>query len=96
TRPDKTVYRYNADGKLVTITDRNGSRASLDYASGVLSAVKDPSNRTLYTFAYGGDGKLSAVTDLAGRTINFNYQDGMLSRVEGPDGITTYGYGEYR
>ena len=95
TLPDKTAYAYNAAGKLTGITDRNGGQVALDYAGGALAAVKDPANRTLYSFAYNGDGRLSAVTDLGGRTAGFSYQDDLLSGAEGPAGVTAYGYGNY-
>ena len=92
---DKTVYRYNGAGKLVTITDRNNSQVTLDYTGGTLAAVRDPAGRTLYSFAYNGDSRLAAVTDLAGRSVTFNYQNGMLNSVTNPKGVNGYAYTNY-
>jgi RHS repeat-associated protein len=95
TLADKTIYAYDDSGKLVSMTDRNNNRVSLVYSGGLLSEVKDPDNRTLYTLSYTG-GKLAGVTDLAGRTLAFTYDaSGHLSQVDGPNGTSTYGYAAY-
>jgi len=92
---DKTVYAYNAAGKLTGITDRNNGQVTLAYTGGTLTAVRDPSNRTLYSFAYNGDGRLAAVTDLGGRSVSFAYQGGMLASVTNPKGANGYAYTSY-
>ncbi|MFA6094242.1 MAG: carboxypeptidase regulatory-like domain-containing protein, partial [Elusimicrobiota bacterium] len=103
TQDDKTVYHYDGTGKLLDITDPNGNAASMVYNGGNLASVKDPDNRTIYTFSYDGNGRLSNVTDLAGRTVDFEYEpsdgivhDHMLKKVTGPKGVTSYGYTDYQ
>lgn len=92
---DKTVYTYNAAGRLASIADANGIKAALEYNNGVLAAVKDRAGRTVYSFAYNGDGTLASVTDLGGRAVTFGYSGGMLSTALNPEGLTAYGYGDY-
>lgn len=96
TTDDNLAYSYDAGGRLASITDRNGGRLAFEYSGGGLSAVKDPDNRTLYTFARDGGGRVVSATDLGGRTHTFSYNDSnLLSRLEGPEGVTTYGYTNY-
>ncbi|MBI5744913.1 MAG: hypothetical protein HY952_10240 [Elusimicrobia bacterium] len=95
TTPGKTVYRYDASGRLVSITDNNDSAITLEYGGGRLTAVKDPEGRTVYSFVYNQDGTLASVTDLGGRSAAFGYADGMLASADGPEGHTAYAYGAY-
>jgi YD repeat-containing protein len=48
---DKSVERYNANGKLTSVTDTLGRTTQLTYANGDLVSVTSPFGRTL-TFSY--------------------------------------------
>ncbi|MFA5162848.1 MAG: RHS repeat-associated core domain-containing protein, partial [Elusimicrobiales bacterium] len=93
---DRLVYSYDGAGRLVSVTDRNGSALLLEYSSGLLSAVRDPDGRVLYSFSRDGAGRVSSVTDIGGRAHYFGYTgSGLLERLEGPEGVSTFGYQGY-
>lgn len=70
---DLTVYVFNKNGKLISLSDRNGNTTALTYASsGRLEKVTDPAGRTL-TFTYGTNKKVASITDPAGRVFQYGY-----------------------
>jgi YD repeat-containing protein len=81
TTQDDTVETYNADGRLLTITNRDGLKQILTYAtasgtSAYVQRVTDPQGRTL-TFTY-TDGQVTGLTDSSGVSIAFGYLSGDL------------------
>jgi YD repeat-containing protein len=69
TKKDKTLYRYDSAGKLITIEDKNGNKLNITYASGKLNKVTDEANRSL-TFTY-PDSTHVRVTDPANRYVEY-------------------------
>jgi RHS repeat-associated protein len=93
TMPDQTVYHFNAQNQLATITDANGNVTSYAYgASGHLASITDPVG-LVTTFAYTGS-HVTAITDPAGRVTQLAYDAaGNLAAITDPDGAqTTYRY----
>jgi RHS repeat-associated protein len=92
TRHDQTRYGFDADGRLVALTDRLGNGLSFSYdTAGQLVGATNSAGETT-TFAY-DDGRLAAVTSPDGRTVAYGYTDGLLTEVTDPRGETTrYGY----
>jgi RHS repeat-associated protein len=77
---DLTVHRFDAAGKLASVSDRNGNTLTCTYdAGGRLAAVADPVGRQI-TFGYEG-ALLEEVTDPAGRKVRFSYTSGLLAEV---------------
>jgi RHS repeat-associated protein len=88
TRTDDTVETYNADGRIMSITRRDGLTQIISYItpSGFISAyiqkVTDPNGRSL-TFSY-TSGRLTAITDTAGTQIQFTYTGSNLTSATYP------------
>ena len=80
------VERYNANGRLMSITTREGWVQTLSYnTAGQLSLVADPAGRVL-SFIYDSSGRLTELTDPAGELTRFEYSAaGMLASVVYPD-----------
>jgi len=78
--------RFDADGRLLSETDRNGNATAYAYdAEGRLVSLTDPAG-LVTELAYEG-GRLASVTDPAGRVTAFTHNAaGQLTRVDYPDG----------
>jgi RHS repeat-associated protein len=88
------VRRFNADGRLVAIVDRNGNALTLAYDStGFPTSITDASGRSVQ-LTKGADGRVDSVTDPASRTFRYTYDSaGNLTKVTDPLGnATTYQY----
>jgi len=90
-----TVETYDAQGRLLSITNRAGFTQTLDYELTVaeggdddpatLDRVTGPFGRTL-TFAYLASGKLDTLTDPGGHVFDYRYNSsGSLARLIYPD-----------
>jgi len=84
---DDSEETYNASGRLVSITQRNGWKSSLTYnAAGQLTSVANAFGGTLQ-FEYTGAGMVGRMIDPAGNAVSYAYNAaGMLARVTWPDG----------
>jgi len=84
---------YDADGHLLTETDKAGRTTHYSYANGQLASVTGPYGHTL-TFAYNATGLLASMTDPAGQVTQYAYDSNdNLASVTHPDGTTrTYQY----
>jgi len=94
TLADQTADTFDAAGRLVSQTDRNGYLTTLIYNSaGQLTTVTDPAGRNL-SFTYNPTGQLSSVIDPRGHTVTHTYDAaGNLASVSDPMGNTvTYTY----
>jgi YD repeat-containing protein len=85
TNTDETE-RYDAQGRLVAITNRQGFTQTLAYdAQGRLATVTDPAGRTL-RFTYDETQRLRTMTDPAGGVYSYRYDGkGNLASVGYPD-----------
>lgn len=84
---DGTLRNFDADGRLVSVNDRNGNTLSLTYdQSGFLTSESDSSGRSLQ-FTKGANGLVSSVVDPANRTFRYAYDaGGNLTRFTDPLG----------
>jgi YD repeat-containing protein len=82
--------KFDAAGRLVSLTDRNGYTSALTYdASGRLSTISDPSSRVA-TITYSGS-RIHRVTDHSGRYVEFTYDvNGNLTDVRDAGGKNTH------
>ena len=86
TTAEGVTETYDADGRLLSITDAAGRTQSLSYdADGKLAEITDAYGRALQ-FTYDRDGRVVALTDPAGAVTTYHYRDGRLSGVTYPDG----------
>ncbi|MHB0992726.1 MAG: DUF6531 domain-containing protein, partial [Burkholderiales bacterium] len=94
TTKDQAVERYNADGRLISITQSGGYARTLTYSDGtagegggyVLADTGKPGSTALPA------GRLIRVTDSSGRSLQFGYDgSGNLVRLVDPAGAA-YGY----
>lgn len=68
------VSRFDSEGSLTSVTDRNGNQLTLTYVEGRLREIQDTAGRTI-TFNSDADsfGCISTITDPIGRNIRFRY-----------------------
>jgi len=89
-----TVYRFDASGRIASITDDHGLKTTYAYnAEGRLATIADPSAQTL-TFGYNASNHITSVKDSTGREVKFGYSAaGDLETVtDALSGVTKYGY----
>ena len=85
TAKDKTVYSFDAQNKLVKVSDRLNNETRYVYQNGVLSKIVDPVGLET-TFTYVGN-RITAITDPAGRVTKLTYDsNGNLLKITDPDG----------
>lgn len=76
TYQDGRIHQFNAAGKLLSKTDRNGNQLTLTYdTNGRPVSVTDPFGRTL-TLAYGSYNLVSSITDAMGTVATYAYAYG--------------------
>jgi len=95
TLTDKTQrhYHFNNDGKLTSITDKNGNTVTLTYTVENLTEISGPDGRTL-TLTYDGSNRVTQLTGPLGRTISYAYNvDGdLISCTDALGGTWLYEY----
>lgn len=75
------VHRFNAIGKLISLTDRNGNQTTLSYdATGKLASIADPFGRVV-TVETNGNGRVLSLSDSMGTIASYSYgnNDELLS-----------------
>ena len=80
------IRRFDADGRLVSISDRNGNQLMLTYdLEARLEKIIDATGREALTFVYSDtDQRIDQVMDAGGRTISYSYDlAGNLRQVTG-------------
>jgi RHS repeat-associated protein len=90
-----SIMRFDSDGKLIALVDRNGNTTTLSYTGAALTTVTDPVGRSL-TFEYQGS-VVSKVTDSTGRRWLYSYNSSapgaQLATVTDPlDNVVSYTY----
>jgi RHS repeat-associated protein len=90
---DQVTYRFNSNGKLTSMTDRNGNAVSLSYdGNGRLATITDSAGRAI-TFTSNADGTLARIDVPDSRSVIYGYTAGRLTSVTDPaNRITTYHY----
>jgi RHS repeat-associated protein len=92
--PTQEKLKFNAEGKLIEETDRNGNAITLSYETGKLKTVKDAAGREL-KFAYTGS-QVTEVEDPMGHKVKYAYESENLKSVTLPGEETprwTFKYG---
>lgn len=87
-RDDLTQYRFDGDGKLISMGDRNGNTIALTYDGDKLVRAQNSAGRWV-TFTYNGDGQVSQIDAPEGRQLRFAYTDKLLTAVTDGAGDTT-------
>lgn len=92
---DQVRYRFDDDGRLATIEDRNGNRLSLGYdADGHLASMTDTVGRVISFTHDSASGLLQSVQLPDGRTVTYEFDGNHLVGVSGATqgGSTSYQY----
>lgn len=86
------VERFDADGKLVAIEDRNGNAITFTYDGNRLVRAENASGRWM-DFAYTDDGLITIVSMPESVTLHYKYTDSLLTAfIDGRGKRTEYGY----
>jgi YD repeat-containing protein len=89
---DQTRHRFDAQGRLTSLRDRNGQGLTFAYAGGRLTTITDSVGRQI-ALTYNGDALLSEVALPDGRKAQYGYTGGRLTSViDARGGTTTYRY----
>jgi RHS repeat-associated protein len=89
TGEDLTIENFDADGRLIDITDLAGRVQSATHDAGGRLVRIDSNTGGSLEFGYDGSDRLNSVTDQAGRTWGYRYDTlGRLAFVDHPDGTT--------
>lgn len=88
------LFTYNADGRLVSITDENSKITNITYDnSGKINSITDPLNLSI-TFNYDADNQLMSYQDKKGYTTYFYYdkKGRLIARKNPQQGIDSFFY----
>jgi RHS repeat-associated protein len=83
TLPHQERLRFNSEGKLTEIRDRNGNALFFEYSAGKLALVYTSSLERYLGFYYGGN-QVIAVEDSMGHKTKYTYESGNLASVTLP------------
>jgi RHS repeat-associated protein len=95
---EQQAYLFDAAGRVISITDRNGNTTTISYGAYGISAIVAPDGRAL-DLVCGAGGHITSVTDPLSRSWSYSYDAaGNLASVTDPANHTThYAYdGEHR
>lgn len=93
TRHDQVIYRFDSQGRLTQMRDRNNQGLTFSYgADGKLSSATDSAGRNI-SFTHDASGLLTNVSLPDGRSVGYGYTSGLLTSVTDVRGnVTTYTY----
>jgi RHS repeat-associated protein len=93
---DQLHYRFDTNGKLTSLHDRNDKGLGFAYdGNGRLSTITDASSRQI-TFTYDGSGLLTQVWAPGPRSVSYGYTNGQLTSFTDAAGkVWTYTYEQY-
>ena len=88
-----TIYTYDAEDRLITITDPVSLVTTFSYTNGLLASITDPSGR-ITSFTHDTAGNLRRITNPDGSSRQFSYdaRHRMTSQTTGRGFTTTYEY----
>jgi RHS repeat-associated protein len=85
TTDDDTVERYDADGRLTSVTSRSGLKLTLHYKGSKLSYAEDNFGQRI-SFFYNASGRVETVKDPQQQVYKYRYDGiGNLTSIEYPD-----------
>lgn len=86
TRQDKTVYLFDAAGRLVELSDAQSRALQFSYDSSErLQRITEPVSGVFLEYAYTASGLLASVTDPIGRQVSLSYDtDRRLTSITDP------------
>lgn len=88
------INNFDINGKLRSMSNKDGWKINLHYENNILSWV-DCSDNIKLMFEYNDAGRLMKVRDHTGRKVSVKYKEDYLSEVTDPQGNTTkYEYNE--
>jgi RHS repeat-associated protein len=92
-RVDQVVYRFDAQGRLLSMKDRNNQGLTLAYdVQGRMQTITDAASRPV-TISYNASNLVSQVQTQDGRSASYSYSSGRLTSVTDVRGKTwAYGY----
>jgi len=84
-----TTFQYDAEGRVVELTDTRGRVVRFGYQQGRLASITDSSGRT-WGYGYDAAGDLRTYTDPAGGVTRYDYDaQHRLERITDPRGAAT-------
>jgi RHS repeat-associated protein len=95
TLKDGEIHRFDAAGKLLSVSDRNANQTVLSYdGNNRLTSITDPFGRVLNVTSDPTFGYVTSLSDAAGTIARYFYGPSLeLTRVEYPDGsMYRFGY----
>lgn len=93
-RQKRETFRFDLNGRLLSLTDLNGYQLTLAYdAAGDLAAMTDAAGRS-FTFTHDTAGRIIAVTDPAARSVSYAYDAAgdLTSVTDAKGGVTSFTY----
>ena len=89
---DNTIYEFESNGKLASVTDLYGHSKTFDYdPSGNLISVTHSSGELL-VYGYDGSGQITSITTSDDNVYQYSYTDGLLASVTYPGQTTSKNY----
>lgn len=91
---DGMVYRFDANGRLTAIVDRNANTTRLTYTGNNLTRITDAVERSL-TLAYDASNRITSVTDPLQRVWRYGYgtnNQGLATVTDPLGNVTRYSY----
>jgi len=90
---DQTKQNFNAQGRLVSIVDKNSNTLSLSYSNGALTNITDTAGRQI-NFQNDADGRITQISDSIGRTVQFQYDSAsnLVAAIDANSGTNIFLY----
>ncbi|NJL59794.1 MAG: RHS repeat protein [Desulfobacteraceae bacterium] len=95
TRQDKSVYKFNATGQLIELSNQQGQSLGYAYDSaGKLSKITEPISGVFLSYAYNAEGLLESVSDPMNRKVKLGYNSNqnLVTITDVAGNTTTYTY----
>jgi RHS repeat-associated protein len=89
TYKDRSVYNFNAQGKITTIADKNSNAVNFTYNSGSnLISIADQTGKTI-TLGYDTSNRISSMADPNNNSYAFTYTGNTLTAVSSTNSLGT-------
>ncbi len=96
TTPAGIKYRFDAQGRCLSVLDRLGRGVFLDYEGNLLIGARNTRGPAIH-FAYDAEGRMTHAYDTTKRCLDFSYEENGLVGIKTGSGITTlFSYDEHR